>query len=151
MFNIAALIVFLGVGLALWRAIVFLNTLYEEHVPDKYQERIYKTSKDLPKIVWAWTMTVVFWTSAGAMLLHITLGMFGGEKFLPATSWAPGIFFPLLLAIVCHFWESPHRAGLPAKSRGRKLLSSVDSSKKKPSPVTPSKRGRTIRSYRDIK
>jgi hypothetical protein len=152
MFEIAGLIVFLIVGLAIWRAIVFLNGLYEDHVPDSYQERIYKTSKDLPKIVWAWFIGLVFWASAGAVLLQFALGLFGVEELLPSTSWAPGIFFLLLLAILFHFWETPHRTKGPSKARGRNLKSSHQSPAIKPSKVSPSqKRGRTIRTYRDLR
>lgn len=151
MFEIAGLIVFLGVGLGVWRAIVSLNSLYEEHVPDKVQEQIYKTSKDLPKIVWAWSIGLIFWASAGAVLLQFVLGLFGVEKLLPSAAWAPGIFFPLLMAILFHFWETPHRTKDSFKARGRKMQPSVDSANKKTTPATSSaKRGRTIRSYRDI-
>jgi len=152
MFKIVGLIVFFGVGLAMWRAIVFLNSFYEEHVPDKFQDRIYKTSKDLPKIVWAWFVSVIFWTSAGAVLLHFVFGLFGLESILPSASWAPAILVPLLFAILFHFWESPHRTAEPSKSRGRNLKSSHQPTSTKPTKSSPSqKRGRTIRTYRDLR
>lgn len=151
MFEIAGLIVSLGVGLSLWRTILFLYSLYEEHVPDTVQERIYKTSKDLPKILWAWCVGLVFWTSAGAVLVRLMFSLFGFEGSLRSAAWAPGIFFPLLMSILFQFWETPPRTKDSFKARGRKMQPSVDSVNKKNTPPTSSeKRGRTIRSYHDI-
>ena len=152
MYELIGFAVFCLIGFGVWQGLAFLKGIYEERVPDKVQDPIYKTLKDLPKLVWEWGISIVFWSSVGAVLLQLVLTPFGLQSILPPAAWAPLVFMVIVMLMIFNFWDTPHRTKEPPKARGRNLKSSLQSPAVKPAKSSPSqKRGRTIRTYRDVR
>lgn len=149
-----ALAAFGGVGFAAWIGIVKLWELYEERTPPHVQTHIYTTAKNLPRNIADIVLSCILWCGLGAMLLRLVLGLVGLDSYLPSTSWAPGVVAFFVAASLLVFWGGPERTE-PIQPRGRGLTrdaknNSTTSAARKKTPAAPT-RGRTIRSYHDIK
>ncbi|MEX2317309.1 MAG: hypothetical protein WD669_09170 [Pirellulales bacterium] len=148
------LIVFAVAGFSVWFGIVKLWTIYEERAPLAIQEWLYKRAKNLPGDAIDLVLSCLFWSGLGALPLRVVLGLVGLDDWLPDTSWALPVVAFFFFGALLSFWDSPARKK-EAQPRGRGLGPSAQ----KPAPPganrhanAPSNtRGRTIRSYQDIK
>jgi hypothetical protein len=139
-----------GLGFLCWLGIIRLAGSYEDRVPERIQEKVYKLAKNFPEIVIDLIVSLVFWGGLGSVLLGLLLYLFGAAEFLPFLEIGRGIVFPLLALFVIHFWSTPERIKAP-KPRGRTLRERPGAAPKQTTPSPQGPRGRTIRSYRDIK
>jgi hypothetical protein len=144
------LILFCGIGYAVWKGMLNVAAVYEKRVPNDIQDRIYRISKDFPQLVLDWVLSILFWTAIGAILPWLILEPLGFAAFLPSVKLALMFLTWLLISFLIHFWSTPHRLKDSPPMRGRELKKSLKSAPK--STVSPSVgRGRTIRSYRELR
>lgn len=149
MVQIIALAVYCGIGLVIWLGILRLVHFYKQRAPENVQDRIYRVGKNLPATLINLAVSVLFWSEIGVLLLSAVLGIFGAEGMLPIAPWEPLMVILIPIMLLINFWAAPEQVK-DKPARGRKLREFLDESPKKPNPQPSAKRGRTIRSYRDL-
>jgi len=154
MFMYLLLAGFGAVGFAVWIGILKLWEFYEQQTPPEIQTRLHTTAKNLPRDAFNLVAACLFWLSLGALLVQFTLGCFGLDGWLPNTSWALSVVTFFIIGGLINFWEEPGRSD-PIKPRGRALDRKGEKKGAKqtsrPAKPTDTTRGRTIRSYHDIR
>lgn len=141
-------VLFCAIGFSLWLGILRLHAIYAERTPQTIQDGIYTTLKDLPRLVFDGLFSLVIWSALGAAALRILLLPFGADRFLPDVSWASTVVIGTIVLFALSFWSSPERLKAPPP-RGRDLKKGAGKPLQEKT-KTPS-RGRTIRSYQDIR
>lgn len=148
------LVGFAAVGFAVWIGILKLWALYEKWTPPTVQTRLYTTAKNLPRDAFNLIFSCLVWASLGALLLRFVFGLVGLDVWLPSTSWAAPVVAFFIYCALLSFWDSPARSE-PIQPRGRGLRrdGQKQTAPHTSRPATPpgNVRGRTIRSYHDIK
>lgn len=147
------------VGIAAWQLVRRIVTAYEENAPEGVQTAVYKVAKDFPKLVVGLGISIAFWWALGAILMWPIATALGVARYLPSAKFAPLVLFVIGMLVLHEFWNTPHRPKETIKPRGRRLVPPESSkSRHKPSissaPARPSKaapRGRTIRTYRNLR
>ncbi len=142
--------VYCGLGYLIWMGIVRLARLYEDCVPEVAQEKLYHVAKNFPSLVIDLALSLLFWSGLGSLLLGAIFAPFGARGFLPFSGLGL-VAVPLILILFVHFfWSSPARTKTP-EPRGRSLRERPGATPKQTTPAPQGPRGRTIRTYRDIK
>jgi hypothetical protein len=139
---------FCAIGFSIWIGVQKLYAIYEERTPQAVQENFYWLTKNLPQLVFDGVFSLVFWSGLGAAALRIVLLPFGADRFLPDVSWASSVVIGVIVLFVMSFWSTPERSKAPPP-RGRDLKKGAGKPLQEKT-KTPS-RGRTIRSYQDIR
>jgi len=148
------LVMFVAVGFAVWIGILKLWAFYEERTPPTIQVRLYKRAKNFPRYAFNLIFSCLLWSGLGALILRIVFGLFGLEGWLPSTPWALPVVAFFVMGGLFTFWDGPAPTD-PIEPRGRGLGRNGEK-KMSPKPSRPATaagttRGRTIRSYHDIK
>lgn len=148
------LVGFVVVGFAAWIGILKLWALYEERTPPAIQTRLYTTAKNLPRDVANIVLSCLLWSGLGALLLRFVLSLVGLDGWLPGTSWALPVVAFFVMGALFSFWDGVAPSE-PIQPRGRGLGRSGPKEAPRHAPRPPmaaaNTRGRTIRSYHDIK
>lgn len=152
MFIFLLLTMFIAVGFAVWIGILRLWQFYEQRTPPHIKLRVHSTAKNLPSYTFNLVACLLLWLGLGAMFVRFVLDLIGLEDCLPSTSGASGLVMFFVISWLVAFWEGSSPSD-PIEPRGRRLL---DDEKKgyTPQASSPEKgaaRGRTIRSYRNVK
>ncbi len=143
-------VLFCALGFSLWLGFLRLHAIYEERTPRAIQDTVYEVTKHLPTLLFNGVFSLVFWSGLGAVAVRLVLIPFGADRFLPDVSWAPGVVIGTLVLFVVSYWASPERSKAPPP-RGRDLKKpQAAGNALRANAKTPS-RGRTIRSYQDIR
>jgi hypothetical protein len=145
---------FIGVGFAVWIGILKLWEFYEERTPPDVQVRLHTTAKNLPRDAFNLVASCALWSGLGALLIRFLLGLVGLDAWLPDTPWALPVVMFFVIGGLMHFWDGPAPSD-PIQPRGRSL-NPKENKKRTPHASPAAKgagatRGRTIRSYHDIK
>ena len=151
MFEVAGLVIFFVAGYAAWKVVATIFCVCKERVAQSVQDRILKTLKALPRTLLDIFLVFIFLSSVGAVLLQLALRPLGLATLLPAARWAPIVLALLAWGVICHFFDSAGDTNDPPQSRGRDVGKSHDDPiRKQSNPHAQEKRGRVIRSYRDL-
>jgi len=144
------LVLFVAVGFAVWIGILKLWAIYEERTPPGIQLRLYATAKNFPRDAVNLVASCVLWSGLGALLVRFLLSLVGLDGWLPDTPWAlPAVAFCVIAGLLI-FWDGPDPSE-PVEPRGRGLSRKGEKKASRPATTTGNTRGRTIRSYHDIK
>ena len=148
------LVGFTALGFAVWIGILKLWTLYEERTPPAIQTRLYTRAKNLPRDVLNLILSCLIWAGMGALLLRFVLGLVGLDGWLPSTPWALPVIYFFVFGGLYAFWESPapsERIQPRGRGLGHKAENKASPRTSRPTTTAGNTRGRTIRSYHDIK
>ncbi|MDX1964985.1 MAG: hypothetical protein SFX18_17690 [Pirellulales bacterium] len=144
---------FVALGFIIWIGLLKLWNFYEERTPTTIQRRIYTTAKNLPRDVFNLVVSSVLWSGLGALALQFLFGLVGLAGWLPNTSWALPVIVFFILGALFSFWEEPARSE-EVQPRGRGFNNNRLGSGPRSSPPATTAgnvRGRTIRTYHEIK
>lgn len=148
------LVLFVAVGFVVWIGILKLWAFYEERTPPGIQLRLYTTAKNLPRDAFNLVTSCLLWSGLGALLLRLVLGLVGLDGWLPSTPWALPVVAFFVFGGLLIFWDGPAPSE-PVEPRGRGLSRKGEKkgspNTSRPATATGNTRGRTIRSYHDIK
>lgn len=153
------LALFCLIGIAAWQLVRRIFNVYEENTPEGVQTAVYKVAKDFPKIVLGLGISIAFWWALGAVLIWPIATALGVARYLPSARFAPMVLFVIGMLVLHEFWNTPHRPKETIQRRGRQLVPPKGSQPRhKPSsssaparPSRPASRGRTIRTYRNLR
>ena len=134
---------------SLWLGVLRLHVIYEERTPRTIQDTVYEVAKHLPRLVFDGLFSLVVWSATrSGRSNEFSFFPFGADRFLPDVSWAPSVVIGTLALFALSFWSTPERLKAPPPRGG--ILRTGAGKPLQEKTKTPS-RGRTIRSYQDIR
>lgn len=152
-------------GLAVYVGGTRLWTVFTDRLSHQQRERSYYVAKNFPSLVFTTVFSLAFFSALGATVVYYLAGPFANSWLRKATEWGPEFAGGMLMLLLFGFWSSPDAPPAPPPPRGRSLkrpihklrspakspLKPVPTSRLKPGPqrLTPLRRGRTIRTFRD--
>lgn len=150
--NWILLVVLGAIGYGVYYGCVVLCQHLWESVPADHRDRSYSFAKDLPRTIFNVAISAFFLTAIGATFVHFLAFPNFASRLRDATSWGPGVVGWFLGLWVLSFWMSDDPPP-PAPRRGRQLKRApvVESLPSKPDskPISPGRRGRVIRAFRE--
>lgn len=152
-------------GLAVYVGSTRLWAAFTGRLSHQQRERSYYVAKNFPSLVLTTVFSLAFFSALGATVVYYLASPFTNSWLRKATEWGPELAGGMLMLLLFGFWSSPDAPPAPPPARGRSLKSPVHKLRPrtklplKPAPVSrlknapqrlsPLRRGRTIRTFRD--
>ena len=158
-------IVCILLGLAVYFAGEQLLNAFTNRLSHQQRQHSYYVAKNFPHLVFTTIFCLAFFSALGATVVYYLASPFTNSWLRKATEWGPEFAGGMLALLLLGFWSSPDAPSEPPPPRGRSLtrpihklrtrtkppLKPAPAPRLKPAPqrLSPLRRGRTIRTFRD--
>lgn len=153
-------------GLAVYVGGTRLWAAFTDRLSHQQRDRSYYVAKNFPSLVFTTVFSLAFFSALGATVVYYLASPFTNSWLRQATEWGPEFVGGMVMLLLFGFWSSPDAPPVPPPPRGRslkrpthklrtrtklplKLAPTPPRIKTGPQRLSPVRRGRTIRTFRD--